>query len=609
MELRHSPPVQAMRARARPTAVAWRTLVAQRFAAALAIAAALSAPAWAQEAPLRVVVLPFDAQEGVSKGDAAAITELVRSAIAVTNEFSLIENQASQAILAESGFGPGEAGLDEASRALAERLNAAYALAGAVSAQDKAIVMSVRLIDAATARVVFVHQVESSESAIHREARLFAEGIANSVVAMTAGATAANIGRLLELGRLDEAALKLDAARARAAAGKGEDPAVLAALRDELGAGLAERAWRASKSASSRAAKAKSDPEAKEELMSEAREEGTDALFLVPDGPDWAKDRERYLSYMRDSVMSYYAAADKARRAVIAKRAAELVKAGDPDAALAAIADYVELAGERSIDKSLKAAMDRASKAKSKRLLASARKAAGDGDYRMATRLLDDAASAGTSSERLAREFSRIEAVTSRLAEAEAVSERRRSAAWDPAARRPWSAEVGLDLAITDEATAAWPLGGVAPMARIGVSYAERVSGPILFELRLSGRAGSADWSGPIDIGEASVSYSFGDASLQAGFIVTAAKVDASIGAAAVFGVAGYHGELEVYGSTESVSVSATPYLGASIRGAVSYKPSKRFGFGVALERKVGFSPNPGLVSGLAIGFSASITP
>ena len=88
-----------------------------------------------------------------------------------------------------------------------------------------------------------------------------------------------------------------------------------------------------------------------------------------------------------------------------------------------------------------------------------------------------------------------------------------------------------------------------------------------------------------------------------------AAKADASIGASAAIGLAGYEGELDAYGSMEPVEVPAAPYLSAGVRVAVSYKPTKRYGFGAALERTVGFSPGHGLIGGMAIGFFASVAP
>jgi TolB-like protein len=580
------------------------------FAGALTIAIALCpvTAIAAQEAALRVVVLPFEAQAGVTEADAAAISELVRSAIAVTNEFALIEDQASKAILDESGFGDGGVGMDEASRLLADRLDAAYALSGAMSAQDEVIRLSVRLVDAATARVIFVHQESSSTEHIHRDARLFAEGIANEVVAMTAGATADNIQRLLALGRLDEASIKLDAARMRASSGTESTRATLDALGLQLGAALADRSYRASRSAVARAAKSEKDPEARDEFMVSARETGNDALFLVPDGQSWARQRERYLTFMRDSVMSYFAAEDRSRRAAIASRAVELVKLGDPDSALELIGDYVEIAGERAIDKEIKEALDKAKRARADRLFGSAMTAVASGDYSMAERLFQDASSAGIDPARFASERSRMEAIQRRDAEAAVKAERLGSSAWDPAARRPWSISTGIDLAIIDTPTVSWPLGGIVPQVRLSGAHTERVSGPILFDWRLAVRAGNSEWEGDLDIGEASVSFWKSDVSASGGFTVAFKKLDISAGAAAIAGAAKFHGELDAYGTYELIDDTFAVYLGAAIRAGIRYKFNKKLGAGIDLERSAVWSPGAGVNSGFAFGFLTELT-
>jgi len=565
----------------------------------------LTMPVLAQNAPLRVAVLPFDAQAGVTQADAAAMTELVRSAIAVTNEFALIENQAAQAILDETGFGAGPASLDDASRLLAERLDAAFTLLGAMSAEDESILISVRLIDAATASVIFVHRTASTAATIHREARLFAEGIANEVVAMTAGATVENIERLLSLGRLDEAARKLDAARLRAADAPDSVHAALDALERSINAGLADEAYKAARSSVAQADKAGKDFETGDTLMASARESGNDALFLIPDGPEWIKQRDKYLDFMLNEVMSYYAAEDRSRREAVVAAAREALRQSAPDEALRIIDDYVQVAGERAIDKSVKTVLDAAKSARADGFIMAARSATSESDYARAERFLSEAAYAGTDPARLAQHQVRLETAMQRDQAGRIQAERFASSMWDPASRPRFLLEAGMDLATIDTPSSAWPLGGVTPMPRLSAALYERVSGPILFDWRLALRAGSSTWSGLLDAGTASVSYWKTDAALLAGFTVAAKNIDAGLGAGALFGAAGYEGNMDAYGTAVVLEPTLAPYLGAVVRAKVRYRWRKNFGAGIDLERSLTWSPKAGTAAGLAIGFFA----
>lgn len=568
----------------------------------------LAAPVLSQEAPLRVAVLPFEAQAGIEQADAAALTELVRSAIAVTNEFALIENQAAQAILDETGFGNQVANPDDASRLLAEHLDAAFTLVGAISAEDDSILISVRLIDAATASIIFVHRTTSSTATIHRDARLFAEGIANEVVAMTAGATVVNIERLLTLGRLDEAARKLDAARLRAIDAPDPVHASLNTLEHSIHAGLADEAYKAARNLVTQTDKAGKDLETRDALMASARESGNDALFLIPDGAAWIKQREKYLDFMRNDVMSYYAAEDRSRREAIVAAARKALSQGNPDEALRIIEDYVQVAGERAIDRSVKTVLDAAKEARADSFIAASVLATSETDYARAGRLLFEAAQAGAQPARLATQYVRLETVMWRDEVARVKAERFASSMWDPASRPGFSLEAGVDLSTIDMPSAAWPLGGVTPSPRLSIARYERVSGPILFDWRIAMRAGNSTWSGSLDSGNASVSYWRTDAGLLAGFTVAAKNLDVGLGAGALFGAAGFEGDMDAYGTAIVLEPTLVPYLGAVARAKVRYRWRKNFGAGIDLERSLTWSPAAGTSAGLAIGFFAEIS-
>jgi len=582
-------------------------LTGQHCLALLALSSlfCLATPVLAQNAPLRVAVLPFEAQAGVVLADAAAMTELVRSAIAVTNEFALIENQAAQAILDETGFGNSLSNHDDASRMLAERLNAAFTLVGAMSAEDESILISVRLIDAATASVIFVHRTTSTEATIHREARLFAEGIANEVVAMTAGATVANIERLLSLGRLEESARKLDAARLRAADAPVSVHEALNTLEHSIDAGLAEKAYGAARNSVAQKNKAGTDFETRDALMASARESGNDALFLIPDGAAWIKQREKYLDFMLNDVMSYYAAEDRSRRGATVAAAREALRQGSPDEALRIIDDYVQVAGERAIDRTVKTVLDAAKAARADGFIVSAQSATAASDYARAGRLLVEAAHAGTEPARLALHQVRLETAMKRDEAARIKAERFESSMWDPASRPRFLLEAGIDLSTIDTPSAAWPLGGIIPLPRLSAALYERVSGPILFDLRLALRTGNSQWSGSLDSGNASVSYWRTDAGLLAGFTVAAKNIDAGLGAGALFGAAGFEGDMDAYGTAVVLEPTLAPYLGAVVRAKLRYRWRKRFGAGIDLERSLTWSPKAGTSAGLAIGFFA----
>ncbi len=570
--------------------------------AALALTVYLGTAAFldAQEKAFRVAMLPFEAQAGVEPGDAMAITEIVRAALAGVNEFIVIENEAVASIIDETGLDPNNGSSAAILRIMAERLKADYAITGAVSVDEGTIILSVRLIDAASARVIFVHRGTSTEALVHREIRLYAEGIANEVVAMTAGATIDNVLKLMKLDLLDDASRKLDAVRLR-----NPDDERYAETRENLDALLAERAYQ---NAVKAVALSKKEASTREEFMSQAREYGNEALFLIPDRPGWGAKREKYLTFMQDSVMSYYAAEDKSRREGLIKKSRDLIKEGNPDGALALIADYVQISGERSIDPRLKAVID-ASKAKRAGLFYSAAREARIGrDFRQAERLLNEAVRADNSSARYRKERTRLEAAATGEKAAAEYDKRLNSSAWDPAARPPLQIGAGLDFGILDKPTRQWPLGGILPMVRLEGKLSERVAGSILFERSAFLRAGRVSWTGNLDVGSASVDYWKADAAFLLGFTLAGRRIDmgADLGLTAAYSQFG--GSSQAYLISETIEKKGAPSAGMALRARLAYRPYKKITLGFQMERSTSYCPGAGFMSGTAFTIDTGLS-
>ena len=105
---------------------------------------------WGQTGKPGVVLLPFEAQAGVTKYNAAAVTEIVRIYVVSSNEFTVFENQAVELILNElrvSSYASSDVDLVNAIRS---RVAASFIIRGTLSKSNNNIIVTVRLIDAET---------------------------------------------------------------------------------------------------------------------------------------------------------------------------------------------------------------------------------------------------------------------------------------------------------------------------------------------------------------------------------------------------------------------------------------------------------------------------
>ncbi|HON89684.1 MAG TPA: hypothetical protein P5519_06080, partial [Spirochaetia bacterium] len=221
-----------------------------------------------------VVILPFEALAGVAKPDTAAITEIVRTYVVLSNEFTVYENQAVEQILNELRMSNDASDIDIAN-AIRNKIAASFIIRGAVSKSNGNIIITIRLIDAETYYIVFNKVFYSTESAITRDVRLFSEAIANEAVALTVGITMENLEKLLKLDMLDEAYRKLQYYKQKYP----QKNVLLIDYENRLKLALAKRSMATCRKYTELA---KKNTDTAFALMEEAYHEGVAALFWLP---------------------------------------------------------------------------------------------------------------------------------------------------------------------------------------------------------------------------------------------------------------------------------------------------------------------------------------
>jgi TolB-like protein len=125
------------------------------FLASIAAPVVLSQEKKLQKKKLNVAVLEFDARGGVSKEDAASLSDAFQAQLVETNEFVVVDRNRIRAILNEQGFQQSEACsqvecLVEAGKILkVEKM-----FAGTIGKVGKIFTVNIQLIDVATAEII-----------------------------------------------------------------------------------------------------------------------------------------------------------------------------------------------------------------------------------------------------------------------------------------------------------------------------------------------------------------------------------------------------------------------------------------------------------------------
>jgi TolB-like protein len=123
--------------------------------------ASIAAPvAWSQEKKLQkkklnVAVLEFEARGGVSKEDAASLSDAFQGQIIETNEFIVVDRNRIKAILQEQGFQQSEACSEvECMVDVGRILKVEKMFSGTIGKVGKIYTVNIQLIDISTAQIV-----------------------------------------------------------------------------------------------------------------------------------------------------------------------------------------------------------------------------------------------------------------------------------------------------------------------------------------------------------------------------------------------------------------------------------------------------------------------
>jgi LPXTG-motif cell wall-anchored protein len=108
-----------------------------------------------QKKKLNVAVLEFDARGGVSKEDAASLSDAFQGQIIETNEFIVVDRNRIKAILQEQGFQQSEACSEvECMVDVGRILKVEKMFSGTIGKVGKIYTVNIQLIDIATAQII-----------------------------------------------------------------------------------------------------------------------------------------------------------------------------------------------------------------------------------------------------------------------------------------------------------------------------------------------------------------------------------------------------------------------------------------------------------------------
>lgn len=108
-----------------------------------------------------LAVASFDAQ-GVSATDAAVIGELLRSALVKEGTFNIVDKANMDKILGEQAFQQTGCTSQECAVKLGKILNVKYLVSGAFSKSLGEYILSMRVVDVETARIVYTDETDGA---------------------------------------------------------------------------------------------------------------------------------------------------------------------------------------------------------------------------------------------------------------------------------------------------------------------------------------------------------------------------------------------------------------------------------------------------------------
>lgn len=524
-----------------------------------------------------VVILPFEALAGVSKPDTAAITEIVRTYVVLSNEFTVYENQAVEQILSELRLSAATNDRDIVN-ALRNKIAASLIIRGTVSKSNGNIIISIRLIDAETYYIVFNKIFYSTESAIIRDIRLFSESIANEAVALTVGITLENLEKLLKLEMLDEAYRKLQYYKQKYP----QKTLLLIDYENRLKLALAKRAMANCRKYTELT---KKNTQSAFALMEEAYYQGVSALFWLPQ--DQEALRKDYVQFVAGTVMKYFFNYAQNEKQLVVKKAKTYLNA-NPQRSLEIITDFLEKVGESEINADINAVILQARMRIADNLYREAKQAITYKDFDLAEKLINQALRVSNDYSRYIKEYKDLENAQIAYETKQSYDNYKNSPLWDPGAVLPYSIEVKTAFAFCDRVSYDIPFGGMLQLVEADFQIKNKINDALVFNQSFLVNYGSQNWSGMVIDANASLSYAlFGAAWLPglSGFYKDWI-ISAGVGPALYFMTA--HGTLAAYGTEKTIDMPLGLLPAVSGRLTVEYAFNRSLSLGVELGKTWG---------------------
>lgn len=292
---------------------------------------------------LAVVVRDFEALDGVTSQDAAQISAVIRSGLANTDAFKVIESSKDGAALEDSGRVDGPSGAIKSEPAA---LSPLYAVDGSLSSDGKTLIVYAKIISLGNSAIEHVLLMELPREPANRlfdGIRAIGQDLANELTTLSLGATKENIKALLALGLHDDARRRCLVLLARDQA-DGE----LSAMLERAETGLADDTIARQRASLAQARRGK---KADRDFMEDCLESTREALVMYPDVEAYRKNRERAADFLERQVLPEWQRARRDYYRQNLRRAEELIKGNRLIEAQDCLRQYLETEGSELVDR------------------------------------------------------------------------------------------------------------------------------------------------------------------------------------------------------------------------------------------------------------------
>lgn len=185
-----------------------------------------------------IAVLDFKHPYGIEDVEAEQISEIIRTQIIITEEFTVLEKSQIDALFREAGFRLSGMVNEDTIIDIGNILLADYIITGSIARIDDDIVITSRFVSAETGINIFAEKLSTNETTIFTDLEVYAEAIANRAIELTYGTTLENVRKLIEMNNFEAAFQKLQLYHERYTEGQEKEAA--AVLQERIDRGLAE---------------------------------------------------------------------------------------------------------------------------------------------------------------------------------------------------------------------------------------------------------------------------------------------------------------------------------------------------------------------------------